>query len=112
MKTANSTMLTLAGSKSDAGRRAVDATARSQCQTLEKVRANQMERIKEMLRDWYSSLDDLVDDLKDAGFSPEDVNREYVTAWDEKSEDDVYFIIRLGGTERTITVDDIAWEVV
>ena len=96
----------------DAGRRAIHRVARSQRQTLEKVRANRMERIRELIRSWYGSLDDLVNDLKDAGFSPEDVNREYITAWDEMSTDDVFFTIRLGGTERTITVDEISWEVV
>lgn len=68
-------------------------------------------RVHEFIRSWYGQMEDLIDDLKDAGFSVEDACREYVTGWDEKSESDVFFMIRLGGTEHTITVEGVEIEV-
>lgn len=69
------------------------------------------ERMREILDSWYGRLDDLVADLKDAGYSVEEANREYVSGWDDKSMDkDIFYTIKLGGTERTITIDDIRIE--
>ena len=69
-----------------------------------------MERLTEMIDHWYGRLDDLIADLKDAGFSVEEANSEYVTGWDEKENDDIFYTIRLGGTEHTITVDRVIFE--
>ena len=63
-----------------------------------------MERIKELTSGFYGRLDDLVNDLKDAGYSVEDADSEIVTAWDD---DDNFYTLYLGGTSTTIVVDKI-----
>ena len=68
-----------------------------------------MEKIKELTGGWYSRLDDLVNDLKDAGYAVEDANREIVTAWSDE-EDDVMYTLYLDGTDRTFWVKQIAEE--
>jgi len=59
---------------------------------------------------WYARLEDLEKDLTDSGFSIEDSNRDYIVVSDNSNEQDTQFELRLGGTERTITVDDIRVE--
>lgn len=68
-----------------------------------------MERIEEMTKGWFGRLDDLVNCIKDAGYSIEDANREYITAWDDN---DNLYTLHLGGTERTIIVDKITVETI
>ena len=72
-----------------------------------------MERIEEMTQGWYGRLDDLVTDLKDAGFEVEDANMEYVTAWGESEGDkDVFYTLWLEGTTTTFVVKTIKKELI
>lgn len=68
-----------------------------------------MEKLYALQIGWYTSLDEIEEDIRDAGFEVEDINREGIeVSYEEKEEDKtVYIYIQLGGTERTITVGDI-----
>lgn len=68
-----------------------------------------MERIKELTAGWFGKVDDLVACIKDGGYSVEDVNVEYITAWDDF---DNLYTLYLGGTERTIIVERITKETI
>jgi len=68
-----------------------------------------MERIKELTAGWFGRLNDLVNCIKDAGYSVEDANMEYITAWDDN---DNFYTLYLGGTENTIVVDRITKETI
>ncbi len=66
----------------------------------------------EMLHDfqcgWYSSLDDLIDEIEEVPeLTVEEANREYVVISYQEDDETVYVEFRLGGTERTITVNSI-----
>lgn len=63
-----------------------------------------MERIKELTSGWFGRLDDIVNDLKDAGYDVEDCNNEWISCW---GEDDTLYTLYLAGTETTIYVDRI-----
>lgn len=66
-----------------------------------------MERLEELQNGWYSSLDELVEEIEEAGFDVDEVNREYITVSHEDEDETVYIDIRLCGTERTIKVNSI-----
>lgn len=66
-----------------------------------------IEELEILQNSWYSSLEELQDDIKEAGFAIEEANREYITASYEEDDETVYVDIRLGGTESTITVDSV-----
>ena len=68
-----------------------------------------MERIKELTSGWFGRIEDLIDCIKDDGYSVEDVNGEYITAWDDL---DNFYTLYLGGTERTIVVERITKETI
>ena len=68
-----------------------------------------MERIKELTAGWFGRIVDLVNCIKDAGYSVEDVNGECITAWDDN---DNFYTLYLGGTERTIVVERITKETI
>ena len=55
-----------------------------------------------IMNDWYGSMEDLFQDLKHYGFEVLESNRESITV----SCDDVQIELVLGGTERTIVVED------
>ena len=59
---------------------------------------------------WVGRIEDLEEELEDEGFSVEESNREYVVVSDNRNEQDTQFVLRLGGTERSITIDDIKVE--
>jgi len=73
-----------------------------------------MKDIHEFKYGWYGRLEDLTEELEENGFQVEEANNEYVTVYaGENTEDrDIYHTLRLGGTERTITVDRIDTETV
>jgi hypothetical protein len=73
-----------------------------------------MKDIHEFTRDWYGRLEDLTEELEENGFKVEEANSEYITVYGGESTDDkdIYHTLRLGGTERTITVDRIDTELV
>ena len=66
-----------------------------------------MEKLEALQIGWYGRLEELLEDIEEAGFKVEEANREYITASYEEEDETVYIDIRLGGTERTITVDRI-----
>lgn len=77
-----------------------------------------MDKFNEMFtaiesRGWYSRLEDLEEDLTEAGFEVLEMNREYVVVsyvdtdeWVSENDEDVQVQIKLGGTENTITIDE------
>lgn len=65
---------------------------------------SKIERIK---NDWYGRLEDLVEEIEEAGMEVEDANSEYITAAYEDDGEDVEIEFMLGGTERTITVESV-----
>lgn len=72
----------------------------------------QLTHLKEMQTQWYGELDDIVDDLKDAMFEVEEVNSEWIDAWGQGDGDkDVLYTLRLGGTEHTIIITDVSFNV-
>ena len=58
-------------------------------------------------RGFYGRLEDLTEELEEMGYDVVDANSEYVTVQYEDGDDTVETVLRLGGTERTITVDEI-----
>lgn len=56
---------------------------------------------------WYRYLEDIIFDLEDNGFTVEQANREYIECYGEDTPDDQCYVLRLGGTERTITVESV-----
>jgi len=65
---------------------------------------NEIERIK---NNWYSRIEDLIEEIEEAGMDVEEVNAEYITVSYEEDGEDVQVEFFLGGTERTITVEDV-----
>lgn len=66
-----------------------------------------MMRLEVLKNDWYGRLEDIVEEIEELGYEVLEANGEYITCWEENSDDDTEYIIRLGGTERTITVEEI-----
>ena len=66
-----------------------------------------MERLEELQYGWYSSLEELVEEIEEAGFSVDEASHEYISASYEDEDETVYIDIRLCGTERTIKVNSI-----
>lgn len=56
------------------------------------------------LDDWYGRLEDIIEDLKEHGFSVLNATAEWI---DVSDSEDKEYVIKLGGTERTITIDKI-----
>ena len=65
-----------------------------------------MERIRELIcgRN-YLNLDELVNDLKDAGYEVEDVTTQWVSIWCE----DRLVVLMLGGSINWFHVNSIQW---
>ena len=61
------------------------------------------DNIFSFLDDWYGRLNDIVEDLQEHGFEVLTSNAE----WIDVSKDDKEYVLKLGGTERTITIDKI-----
>ena len=73
-----------------------------------------MKDIHEFKYGWYGRLEDLTEELEENGFTVEEANNEYITVYGRENTDDkdIYHTHRLGGTERTITLDRIDTETV
>lgn len=56
------------------------------------------------LDDWYGRLDDIIEDLKEHGFDVLNATAEWI---DVSDADDKEYVIKLDGTERTITIKSI-----
>lgn len=61
----------------------------------------------ELQSDWYGYVDDIVDEIEDLGYDVLDYNNEWITVSDPENDDDTEYVLKLGGTERTITIDNI-----
>ena len=59
-----------------------------------------------IMNDWYGSMEDLFQDLKHYGFEVLESNRESITVSCDDDGDYVQIELALGGTERTIVVED------
>lgn len=55
------------------------------------------------LDDWYGQLNDIIEDLKEHDFDVLNATSE----WIDVSKDDKEYVLKLGGTERTITINSI-----
>ena len=56
------------------------------------------------LDDWYDRLDDIIEDLKNNGFAVLNATNEFI---DVSDENDKEYVLKLGGTEKTITINKI-----
>ena len=56
------------------------------------------------LDDWYGRLDDIIEDLKNNGFTVLNATNEFI---DVPDENDKEYVLKLGGTEKTITINKI-----
>ena len=59
-----------------------------------------------IMNDWYGSMEDLLQDLKHYGFEVLESNCESITVSCDDDGDYVQIELALGGTERTIVVED------
>lgn len=59
-----------------------------------------------IMNDWYGSMEDLFQNLKHYGFEVLESNRESITVSCNDDGDYVQIELVLGGTERTIVVED------
>lgn len=71
--------------------------------------AQSVSKLNEMTSGFYGNRQDIYDDLKDNGFSYEDFG-EYISVFDNNNPQDTEFVLKLGGTERSITIDDVRAE--
>lgn len=67
------------------------------------------ENLKNLEGNWYGRLEDIVEELEDLGIDTEGcyISREFIGVSFEEDDEDYEVDIRLGGTERTITVDSV-----
>ena len=67
------------------------------------------EALKNLENSWYGRLEDIVEELEDLGIDTDCcyISREFIGVSFEEDGEDVEVDIRLGGTERTITIDDV-----
>ena len=68
-----------------------------------------MKNLECLKRDWFGRLDDLTEELEEMGYEVAEVCSEYILVQHEDEEEEVTVetMLRLGGTEHTITVDEI-----
>lgn len=59
-----------------------------------------------IMNDWYGCMEDLLQDLKSYGFDVLEYNRESITVSYDDAGEYVQVHLVLGGTERTIVVED------
>lgn len=71
------------------------------------MKKTMVERLNELEGNFWTRLDELVEDIAELGFEIDEANREYIVASTECNGEDVTYEIRLGGTERTITINSI-----
>ena len=65
------------------------------------------DKLNGLKRGFYGRLEDLTEELEEMGYEVAEATAEYVIIQHEDGEDTVETLLRLGGTERTITVDEI-----
>lgn len=66
--------------------------------------ASEMAAINRIKNDWYGRRQDIVDELRSAGFTVEQANGEYIIAVGKSEKE---YVLYLGGTERTITIEKV-----
>lgn len=70
------------------------------------VVASNWKRLKDLQGDFWTNLDELVEDIEDKlGYEVVFKSREYLSVIDPDAEDDAEYKLTLGGTERTIVVE-------
>lgn len=65
-----------------------------------------MSKLESIMNGWYGRLDDMKEDIEELGYEVIEMNREYISCYSEE-EDDTEYVIKLGGTERTIIAESI-----
>ena len=72
----------------------------------ETERSSNWKRLKDLQGDFWTNLDELVEDIEDQlGYEVVFKSREYLSIIDPDAEDDAEYKLSLGGTERTIVVE-------
>lgn len=66
--------------------------------------AAEMAAINRIKNDWYGRRQDIIDELRSAGFDVDQANAEYITAIGKSEKE---YVLYLGGTERTITIKKV-----
>ncbi len=66
---------------------------------------NEILKLEELKNDWYGRLEDLTEEIEERNFEIYEATTEYISC--ASKETDAEYIIRLGGTERTITIESI-----
>lgn len=56
---------------------------------------------------WFGRMEDLTEELEDMGLEVLEANYEYVVVGYEEDGDYIQFILRLGGTARTIIITSV-----
>ncbi|MCM1061231.1 MAG: hypothetical protein NC452_13220 [Eubacterium sp.] len=64
-----------------------------------------MKNINEFTNDWYGSLEELTEELTDEGYEVLEANDEYICC--SGNEDDIQYVLHLGGTRTTLTIESV-----
>ena len=57
---------------------------------------------------WFRNLAELKEEIQEIGYDIDECNREYIVVSAEDDDEEETFELRLGGTERTITIEKIS----
>ena len=62
--------------------------------------------MEELKNEWFSSLEDLKNEVEKLGYRVEEINNEIITiSYENEDAEDVYETYKLNGTEKTIYID-------
>lgn len=62
--------------------------------------------MEELKNEWFSSLEDLKNEVEKLGYTVEEINNEIITiSYENEDAEDVYETYKLNGTEKTIYID-------
>ena len=62
---------------------------------------------KDLCGDFWTDLEEMVDDIKEAGYEVEDYNDEYIAIRESEDDDAQPYILYLGHANKTIWIDSI-----
>lgn len=62
--------------------------------------------MEELKNEWFSSLEDLRNEVEKLGYTVEEINNEIITiSYENEDAEDVYETYKLNGTEKTIYIN-------
>lgn len=62
--------------------------------------------MEELKNEWFSSLEDLKNEVEKLGYTVEEINNEIITiSYENEDAEDVYETYKLNGTEKTIYIN-------